>query len=59
MPDSLISFPCQVVGAGYTEESLVKGYVHNTTCVGEYQSVMEGINNYNQTLKEKGKEDVK
>lgn len=38
-----------------TEQSLVKAYIHNTTCVGEYQSVVESISNYNKMLKAKGK----
>lgn len=40
-PDNLLVDPCVPIGAGETVRSLVKGYVKNTSCIGEYQLLLE------------------
>ena len=40
-PDSLLVDPCEVVGAGDTVRTLAKGYVANTSCVGDYKLLLE------------------
>lgn len=39
-PDSLLVDPCEAIGAGYTVRSLAKGYVSNTSCIGEYKLLL-------------------
>ena len=59
IPDSLLYHPCDVVPAGNTESSLITGYIKNTTCVGEYKSVIDGLLNYNTSIKNKEIKNVK
>lgn len=40
-PDNLLVDPCVPTGAGETVRSLAKGYVKNTSCIGEYQLLLE------------------
>lgn len=40
-PDSLMVDPCVAVGAGDTVRTLAKGYVTNTSCVGDYKLLLE------------------
>lgn len=42
-PDSLLVHPCEATGAGDTVHSLAKGYVKNTSCVGEYKLLLDKI----------------
>ena len=51
-PEHLLVHPCEVVGVGNTVESLAKGYIINTTCVGQYKSTLNGIKDYNKTIKD-------
>ena len=59
IPDSLLFHPCDVSPAGKTDSSLVNGYIKNTSCVGKYKSVVNGLINYNRVLKEKESKNVK
>lgn len=51
LPDSLVQHPCEVVGPGDTVDDLIRGYVLNTSCVGEYKITVDGLIKYNNTLK--------
>lgn len=51
IPDSLLQRPCRVVGAGKTVDSLAKGYVKNTVCVGKYEAVIGALEDYNDKTK--------
>lgn len=50
IPTNLINHPCKVVGPGKTYGSLKRAYTANTTCVGKYEGVINGINNYNLSI---------
>ena len=39
-PESLLVDPCEPKGAGYTVHSLVRGYVSNTSCIGQYRLLL-------------------
>lgn len=39
-PDSLLVDPCEAIGAGDTVRSLAKGYISNTSCIGEYKLLL-------------------
>ena len=52
LPDSIISFPCDVVGPGTTVTSLAQGYSENTICAGKFKSIVEGIKSYNEKTKQ-------
>ena len=52
IPDSLITYPCSVVGPGKTQSSLAKAYTKNTSCVGEYENTVDDIKQYNDKQKE-------
>lgn len=41
IPDSLVEHPCTVTGAGDSLEGLVKGYIKNTSCVGDYRTLVD------------------
>lgn len=56
LPNSLIYYPCEPIGAGNTTESLAKAYVENTYCIGEYKHVLDGIAVYNK--KQEGMRDA-
>jgi len=40
-PDSLLIAPCVAYGAGTTVSSLAKGYVKNTSCIAQWQLLLE------------------
>ena len=40
-PDSLLQDPCEAVGAGDSVRTLAKGYVANTSCLGQYKLLLE------------------
>ena len=40
-PESLLIDPCEPLGAGDTRRSLAKGYVANTSCLGQYKLLLE------------------
>ena len=42
-PNSLLTHPCEAVGAGDTVRTLARGYVKNTSCVGEYKLLLDKI----------------
>lgn len=46
MPDSLLVEPCEAIEAGDTVRSLAKGYVTNTSCVGQYMLLLEKQREY-------------
>lgn len=46
MPDSLLISPCDSKSAGETVGSLVKGYVENTSCIGEHKRLIEAQKEY-------------
>ena len=50
VPERLLKAPCEPVGAGETLESLSKGYIKNTSCVGQYENTLEGIRKYNSSI---------
>lgn len=54
-PDSLIYHPCRPVGAGTTEKSLIRSYLTNVKCIGDYKNVVDGIENYNEDVKKSNK----
>lgn len=41
LPEALLEHPCAIVGAGVSLGSLTKGYLHNTSCVGDYYLLIE------------------
>ena len=40
-PESLLVDPCEAISAGDTVRSLAKGYVANTSCLGQYKLLLE------------------
>ena len=40
-PESLLVDPCEATGAGDTVRLLAKGYVANTSCLGQYRLLLE------------------
>ena len=40
-PDSLLIAPCMAYGAGTTVSSLAKGYVKNTSCIAQWQLLLD------------------
>lgn len=40
-PKSLLVDPCEPVGAGDSIRTLAKGYVANTSCLGQYRLLFE------------------
>ena len=40
-PDSLLVDPCEPIGAGDTIRTLAKGYITNTSCIGEYRLLLD------------------
>lgn len=51
-PDSLLVHPCEATGAGDTVRSLARGYVKNTTCIGEYKLLLDKIINHKDQVEE-------
>ena len=45
-PKSLMVDPCEPVGAGYTVASLARGYVTNTSCLGQYKLLLQNQRKY-------------
>lgn len=41
IPDGLLVDPCEAVGAGDSVRTLAKGYVSNTSCLGQYKLLLE------------------
>ncbi|MCY1416334.1 hypothetical protein D9M71_318390 [compost metagenome] len=41
LPNSLLQDPCKPVEAGESVRSLAKGYVKNTSCIFDYQLLLE------------------
>jgi hypothetical protein len=50
MPNSLLQQPCEAVEAGDTVRSLAKGYVSNTSCVGQYQLLIKKQKEYKERV---------
>lgn len=48
IPEHLLKHPCVVVGPGTTVEQLAVAYTRNTSCVGKYKGVIDGLANYNK-----------
>ena len=40
-PNSLLIAPCTAYGAGTTVSSLTKGYVKNTSCIAQWQLLLD------------------
>ena len=40
-PDSLLIAPCVPHGAGNTVGGLAKGYIKNTTCIAQWQLLLD------------------
>lgn len=40
-PESLLVDPCEAISAGDTVRLLAKGYVANTSCLGQYKLLLE------------------
>lgn len=55
-PDTLVYHPCEPVGAGSGTAGLERGYTKNTTCIGLYKAVVDGILQYNQDIETTNKE---
>lgn len=55
-PNTLVYHPCEPVGVGVGLVGLERGYVKNTTCVGEYKSVIDGILQYNNSIENMNKD---
>lgn len=53
VPEGLLFYPCEPVGAGKTYGSLEVGYVMNTSCIGKYKKVIDGVHTYNREISEK------
>jgi hypothetical protein len=49
-PETLLISPCDPVGPGSTVRTLARGYVKNTSCVGEHKEVLDGIRAYNRKI---------
>lgn len=56
IPTSLIIYPCEPVGVGETADSLAKAYVDNTVCIGRYKGVVRGLEEWNDSIKDVGKD---
>lgn len=41
IPESLLIDPCEAISAGDTVRSLARGYVANTSCLGQYKLLLE------------------
>ena len=41
IPDRLVEHPCTVIGAGDSLGGLVKGYINNTSCAGDYRVLVD------------------
>lgn len=50
MPDSLLVDPCEAIEAGETVRSLAKGYVTNTSCVGQYMLLLDKQREYKTNI---------
>lgn len=53
IPEPLLHHPCEPVAAGNSLNSLAKGYVANTFCIGEYKAVVTGLEKYNKAMRGK------
>lgn len=40
-PSQLLQDPCEAIGAGDSVRTLAKGYVANTSCLGQYKLLLE------------------
>ena len=56
IPETLLVYPCDVVGPGTTVDSLARGYATNTACVGKYKDTLGGVIKYNDKIKNINKE---
>ena len=52
LPDSLVYHPCKPVGPGTTDKSLARAYTKNVGCIGDYKTVVEGVRQYNEKVKQ-------
>ena len=52
LPEALLIDPCEPVSAGDTVRSLIRGYVKNTGCVGEYRILLKKQREYTQRVGE-------
>ena len=51
MPDSLLISPCDAISAGKTLRTLTKGYVINTSCVYEYEALLQSQRDWKELNK--------
>jgi len=59
IPEILVYHPCKAVGAGTTVKSLSTGYIKNTSCIGKYEAVINGILNFNSTISREADGEIK
>lgn len=59
IPEQLLIHPCVVVGPGTTVEQLAAAYTRNTSCVGRYRGVIDGLVNYNKQFAKQTTGEVK
>lgn len=52
IPEYLVVDPCVPVGPGKYYKELELSYVANTTCIGKYAKVLNGIRTYNRKILE-------
>ena len=50
VPESLLVDPCEPLGAGDTRRSLAKGYVANTSCLGQYKLLLEKQRRHKESM---------
>lgn len=51
-PESFLIDPCEPIGAGDTVRSLARGYVANTSCLGQYKLLLEKQRRHKQEMME-------
>ena len=59
VPERLLKSPCVPYGAGDSLSSLSSAYIKNVTCIGEYESSLEAIRQYNNAISVSGGSDVR
>lgn len=56
VPESLLKSPCTPYSAGDTLSTLTTAYIKNVTCIGEYESNLESIRQYNNRVATQGED---
>lgn len=50
IPKSLVYNPCEPYGAGDNADSLVRGFIENLGCIGQYRKMVDGVDVYNAEI---------